>query len=49
LSYGGNTLAACPMLIGKTRMQFSGIGKADDWVVVLVSALYGASKAANAG
>jgi len=37
-------------LIGKAQLLCPGIGRnADDWVVVLVSTLYGASAAAYAG
>jgi len=36
-----------PLLIGKAQLHFPGNGRnADDWVVVSVSALYGASAAA---
>jgi len=37
-------------LIGKAQLHCPGIGRnADDWTVVSVSALYGASNAAYAG
>jgi len=40
----------CLMLIGKAQLRCLGIGRnADDWAVVSVSALYGASAAAYAG
>jgi len=40
----------CLKLIGKAELHCPGIGRnADDWVVVLFSALYGASAAAYAG
>jgi len=40
----------CLKLIGKVQLHCPGIGKnADDWAVVLVSALYGASAAAYVG
>jgi len=40
----------CLNLIGKVQLHCPGIGRnADDWAVVLVSAVYGASAAAYAG
>jgi len=51
--FGINTYEIPPKylkLIGKAQLHCPGIGKnADDWAVVLVSALYGASAAAYAG
>jgi len=40
----------CLKIIGKAHLHCTGIGRnADDWAVVSVSALYGASAAAYAG
>jgi len=40
----------CLQLIGKAQLHGPGIGRnVDDWAVVSVSALYGASAAAYAG
>jgi len=40
----------CLKLIGKAQLHCSGIGRnADDWAVLSISALYGASAAAYAG
>jgi len=46
IQQGGNVPAICLKLIGKAELHCPGIARdADDWAVVSVSALYGASVA----